>query len=61
MNVKTGAVLAMASIEQFDPNDPYKITDAKMTAILDKEEIDAEDIDWLEGPPWGKGGQGHHR
>ena len=49
MNVKTGAILAMASIEQFDPNDPYKITDAKMTAILDKEEIDAEDIDWLEG------------
>lgn len=45
MNVKTGAILAMASIEQFDPNDPYKITDAKMTAILDKEEIDAEDID----------------
>ena len=49
MNVKTGAILALASIEQFDPNDPYKITDAKMTAILDKEEIDAEDIDWLEG------------
>ncbi len=49
MNVKTGAILAMASIEQFDPNDPYKITDAKMTAILDNEEIDAEDIDWLEG------------
>ena len=49
MNVKTGAILAMASIEQFDPNDSYKITDAKMTAILDKEEIDAEDIDWLEG------------
>lgn len=49
MNVKTGAILAMASIEQFDPNDPYKITDAKMTAILDKEEVDAEDIDWLEG------------
>ena len=49
MNVKTGAILAMASIEQFDPTDPYKITDAKMMAILDKEEIDAEDIDWLEG------------
>lgn len=49
MNVKTGAILAMASIEQFDPNDPYKITDAKMMAILDKEEINAEDIDWLEG------------
>ena len=49
MNVKTGAILAMASVQQFDPNDPYKITDTKMTAILDKEEIDAEDIDWLEG------------
>ena len=22
MNVKTGAILAMASLEQFDPNDP---------------------------------------
>ena len=49
MNVKTGAILAMASVEQFDPNDPYKITDTKMTDILDKEEIDADDIDWLEG------------
>ena len=49
MNVKTGAILAMASIEQFDPNDPYKITDTKMTDILEKEEIDANDIDWLEG------------
>lgn len=49
MNVKTGAILAMATVEQFDPNDPYKIADAKMTAILDKEEIDANDIDWLEG------------
>ena len=49
MNVKTGAILAMASVQQFDPNDPYKITDTKMTDILDKEEIDADDIDWLEG------------
>ena len=49
MNVKTGAILAMASIEQFDPNDPYKITDTKMTDILAKTEIDADDIDWLEG------------
>lgn len=49
MNVKTGAILAMATVEQFDPNDPYKIADAKMTNILDKEEIDANDIDWLEG------------
>ena len=49
MNVKTGAILAMPSLEQFDPNDPKTITDPKMNAILDKEEIDAEDIDWLEG------------
>ena len=49
MNVKTGAILAMATVEQFDPNDPYTIADAKMTDILDKEEIDANDIDWLEG------------
>lgn len=47
MNVKTGAILAMASIEQFDPNDPYTIYDEKMQAILDKEELDEEDIDWL--------------
>lgn len=47
MNVKTGAVLAMASIEQFDPNDPYTIYDEKMQAILDKEELDEDDIDWL--------------
>ena len=48
MNVKTGAVLAMASLEQFDPNDPKTITDPKMNEILAKTEIDAEDIDWLE-------------
>lgn len=48
MNVKTGAILAMASIEQFDPNDPKTITDPKMNEILAKTEIDAEDIDWLE-------------
>ena len=48
MNVKTGAILAMASLEQFDPNDPKRITDPKMNEILAKTEIDAEDIDWLE-------------
>ena len=47
MNVKTGAILAMASMEQFDPNDPYTIYDEKMQAILDKEELEDEDIDWL--------------
>lgn len=48
MNVKTGAILAMASLEQFDPNDPKTITDPKMNEILAKTEIDAEYIDWLE-------------
>ena len=48
MNVKTGAILAMASLEQFDPIDPKTITDPKMNEILAKTEIDAEDIDWLE-------------
>lgn len=48
MNVKTGAILAMASLEQFDPNDPKTITDPKMNEILAKTEIDAEGIDWLE-------------
>ena len=48
MNVKTGAILAMASLEQFDPNDPKTITDPKMNEILAQTEIDAEDIDWLE-------------
>lgn len=48
MNVKTGAILAMASLEQFEPNDPKTITDPKMNEILAKTEIDAEDIDWLE-------------
>ena len=47
MNVKTGAILAMASLEQFDPNDPKTITDPKMNEILAKTEIDAEDIDRL--------------
>lgn len=47
MNVKTGAVLAMASLEQFNPNDPYTIYDEKMQAILDKEELNEEDVDWL--------------
>ena len=47
MDVNTGAILAMASLEQFDPNDPYKIYDEKMQAILDKEELNEEDVDWL--------------
>ncbi|MDY5202935.1 MAG: penicillin-binding transpeptidase domain-containing protein [Gemmiger sp.] len=50
MNVKTGAILAMASLEQFDPNDPMTIYDEKMQTILDKtDDLTADDIDWLEG------------
>lgn len=50
MNVKTGAILAMASLEQFDPNDPMFIYDDKMQTILDKTDaLTADDIDWLEG------------
>ena len=50
MNVKTGAILAMASLEQFDPNDPMTIYDDKMQTILDKTDaLTADDIDWLEG------------
>ena len=50
INVKTGAILAMASLEQFDPNDPMTIYDEKMQTILDKtDDLTADDIDWLEG------------
>ena len=50
MNVKTGAILAMASLEQFDPNDPMTVYDDKMQTILDKTDaLTADDIDWLEG------------
>ena len=35
MNVNTGAVLGMATAPQFDPNDPYNITEPKLQAILD--------------------------
>nr|WP_270760779.1 penicillin-binding protein 2 [Gemmiger qucibialis] len=35
MNVNTGAVLGMATTPQFDPNDPYNITEPKLQAILD--------------------------
>lgn len=38
MNVNTGAIYAMASIEGFDPNDPNTVLDEKMQSILTKEE-----------------------
>lgn len=40
MDVKTGAILAMSSKPDFDPNDPYSITDEAMLAAL--EEVEKE-------------------
>lgn len=62
MNVKTGAILAMASLEQFDPNDPMTVYDDKMQTILDKTDaLTADDIDWLEGRLGEKNVGWHHR
>jgi len=48
MNVKTGAVLAMASTEQFDPNQPYDIYDETLRTILEGGLLDAATVDTLE-------------
>lgn len=48
MNVKTGAILAMATVEQFDPNEPYKIYDTEMSDILDAGVLNYDIIDRLE-------------
>ena len=48
MDVNTGAVLSMATMSQFDPNDPYTIQDATIAAILDDETLTAEEIDLLQ-------------
>ena len=50
MNVKTGAIYGMATQPQFDPNDPYAITESKLQAILDNagSALSAEEISTLQ-------------
>ena len=43
MNVKTGAILGMAVSGDFDPNDPYTITDEEVMEAARQAEIH-EDI-----------------
>ena len=50
MNVKTGAIYGMTTQPQFDPNDPYAITESKLQAILDNagSALSAEEISTLQ-------------
>lgn len=48
MDVNSGAILSMATMNQFDPNDPYTIADPEMAAVLDDETLTAEEIDLLQ-------------
>ncbi|MGN0974715.1 MAG: penicillin-binding transpeptidase domain-containing protein [Gemmiger sp.] len=48
MNVKTGAIYAMATTKGFDPNEPYTIYDEDMQAILDSDSLSEEDIATLQ-------------
>ena len=48
MNVKTGAILAMATVEQFDPNEPYTIYDTELSDILENRLLDAATTATLE-------------
>lgn len=47
MDVNTGAILSMATVDQFDPNDPYTIQNEELASILDDEQLTAEEIDLL--------------
>lgn len=48
MDVNTGAILSMATMSQFDPNDPYTIADPEMAAVLDDGTLTADEIDLLQ-------------
>lgn len=48
MDVNSGAILSMATMSQFDPNDPYTIADPEMAAVLDDETLTADEIDLLQ-------------
>ena len=48
MNVNTGAILSMATVDQFDPNDPFTIQNAEVAAVLEDETLTAAEIDLLE-------------
>lgn len=47
MDVNTGAILSMATVDQFDPNDPYTTQNEELASILDDEQLTAEEIDLL--------------
>ena len=44
MDVNSGAVLSMATLEQFDPNNPYTIEDPDLAAVLEDSTLTAEEI-----------------
>ena len=48
MDVNSGAVLSMATLEQFDPNNPYTIEDPDLVAVLEDSTLTAEEIDLLQ-------------
>lgn len=48
MDVNTGAILSMATVDQFDPNDPYTIQDPDLAAVLADSTLTDEEIDLLQ-------------